>query len=77
MSFVDFWKGQDNRPGPTNGATKSVWKIVFIINLSSYMTERGLSCTRAIVKAFAKLLEKVIFFHSEYEPRNQQWAMFK
>ncbi len=23
MSFVDFWKGQDNRLGPTTAATKS------------------------------------------------------
>ncbi len=23
MSFVDFWKGQDNRPGPTITTTKS------------------------------------------------------
>ncbi len=22
MSVVDFWKGQDNRPGPTIAATK-------------------------------------------------------
>ncbi len=41
------------------------------------MAERGLSCTRAIVKACKAAGKSDFFLNSEYEPRNQQWAMFK
>ncbi len=49
-------------------------KIVLRINLS-IMAERGLPCTRVMVKKFTA--GNSDFFHAEYEPRSQYWVMFQ